>query len=366
MKSAFVGWSVRGVVSLALSVSAAACATSDAEIGFPAGGHSGDGMDVAGSLADPAAGSGGDGLGGGMNAGQAAPAGAGGAAGQAGAAGSLAGAGAGGAGTGGAGAGGMAAAGSGGAGGCPTQYTMATHVVMSVTWSGSLAITKGSGQVHVWTKSKFNESGSSATIESMSCGSTLPEIQTTAIAGNKKVLPEIPNAAWDSADMPKFAGTATKSSSTQTIESGIALVGLTLPTPTVAWPSATSITGADHDGDKMPGITAVAKDGGGYSPPPTSLAQTHVADKLYLATRNVMTMTASVPGCPETITGTANVTKFENHVIGCHVKGGGECTSSEASFVDDNRTVYKVGSATFTSKLVPDTATCADVRAAIP
>jgi hypothetical protein len=247
---------------------------------------------------------------------------------------------------------------------------MATHVVMSVTWSGSLAITKGSGEVHVWTKSKFNENGSSATIESMSCGSTLPDIQTTAIAGNKKVLPEIPNAAWDSSSMPKFAGIATKSGSTQTIESGIALVGLTLPTPTIAWPSAASITGddhdADHDGDTNPGITAVPKDGGGYSPPPTSLAQTHVADKLYLATRNVMTMTASVPGCPTTITGTANVTKFENHVIGCHVKGGGECTSSEASFVDDNRTVYKVGSATFTSKLVSDTATCADVRAAIP
>jgi hypothetical protein len=372
MKSGLVGWSVRGVVSLALSVSAA-CATSDAQIGFPAAGHSADsGMDEAGSVA--AAGSGGDGLGGGVNAGEAAPAGAGGFAGSkagvGGVGGSAAGAGAGAGGAGVGGIGGMLAAGSGGTSGaggtCPTQYTTASHIVLNVTWDGSLAINSGSGKVDIWTKSKFVDNGTTATVESVSCGSVLPVIQETGIAGGKKVLPEIPTAAWDNANMPKFAGTSTKSGNTLTLSSGVGLVGLTMTNPTAAWPSATAITSADHDGDTKPGITAVPRDSGEYQAPPTSLSKTNFADKLYLATRNVMTMTATVAGCPQTYTGTANVTKFENHVIGCHVKGGGECNSTQAGFVDDNRTVYKVGTATFTSKVVSDNATCSEVRAALP
>jgi hypothetical protein len=37
-----------------------------------------------------------------------------------------------------------------------------------------------------------------------------------------------------------------------------------------------------------------------------------------------------------------------------------------AIFVDQSRTLYKPGSATFQSKMVPDGAECADVRMAFP
>ena len=64
--------------------------------------------------------------------------------------------------------------------------------------------------------------------------------------------------------------------------------------------------------------------------------------------------------------GPATFMHFDNHVVGCHVSGGGACSSSEVKFIDDNRTVYAVTSGTMATKVVPATATCADVRAAFP
>ena len=59
-------------------------------------------------------------------------------------------------------------------------------------------------------------------------------------------------------------------------------------------------------------------------------------------------------------------THFENHVIGCHVSGGDDCMPSEINFVDQNRMIYEVTGATAQTKIVAETATCADVRAALP
>jgi hypothetical protein len=262
---------------------------------------------------------------------------------------------------------GAAVGGSGGTdSGCPAQYTVATQIAMDVTWSGTLALNAGSGKVYIWTRSAFDESAQPATVESMSCGTVLPVITTTAVAGSVMILPEIPDAAWDSPMMPKFAGTATRSGSMLSIDSGIALIGLTLQNPNGAWPSASSIMGLDQDGDGRAGITAIPRDGGGFSPPPTSLAQTQRADKLDLVIRNAMTLMATAEGCPDSYSGSADVSHFDNHVIGCHVKGGADCTPAEQQFVDEQRTVFIPGTATFMSKTVPDGASCADVRAALP
>jgi hypothetical protein len=262
-------------------------------------------------------------------------------------------------------------AGSGGSGGntCPTVYTMATHIQMQVTWPkksilGVTVVEAGSGTVHIWTKSKFTEDGSTATVVSKSCGSTLPEI---VALGNEKLLPEIPNASWEKSSMPSFTGTATKTGDQISASPGTALVGLTMSTsPTATWPARTSIMGVDHDSDSHPGLAAVPKTGGGYSQIPVDISRSKRADRVDLAIRNVMTLSATVSGCPETYTGTASVTKFDNHIIGCHISGGSECSDTQIKFVDDNRTVYAVGSATYKAMRVSDSATCADVRAAVP
>jgi hypothetical protein len=261
----------------------------------------------------------------------------------------------------------LASGGSGGVGAtCPTDYTMATHIVINVSWAGTYALNAGSGKVHIWTKSNFSESGSTASVTSRSCGSVLPAITSSALAGSENILPEIPDAAWDNAAMPTFAGTANRSGNNLTIDPGVALLGLSMSNPSAAWPAVASITGLDHDGDGNLGVTAVAKVNNGFSAPPTDISKSHRADKLYLAIRNIMTLSASVVGCPNSYTGTANVSKFDNHVIGCHVQSGGACTTTQRDFVDSNSTVYTINSATFTSQKVSGDATCADVRNMLP
>jgi hypothetical protein len=264
--------------------------------------------------------------------------------------------------------------GSGGAGGsgstCPTDYTMATHIVMDVKWPkktyfGITIVEAGSGKVHIWTKSDFAEDGSTAEVVSRSCGSTLPPI--TALGG-EKLLPEIPNASWDEKTMPTFTGTATKTGNKILAEPGVALVGLTMGNPTGPWPSVGDALkmGVDHDNDGKKGIKAIPKSGGGYSLIPVDAGRSKRADRVDLAIRNLMTLSSTVEGCPETYNGTADVSLFDNHIIGCHVKDGGECNQTQRDFVDSNRTVYEVTAATFTAKRIDADATCANVRAALP
>jgi hypothetical protein len=265
-------------------------------------------------------------------------------------------------------AGSLASAGAGGSGdACRTNYTTASHIVMNVSWASSIAVSAGTGKVHMWSRSKFVDNGDSAAIETTSCGSLLPVISTTAIAGNAKILAEIPDATWDNPAMPKFVGSATRAAGILTVDSGVALLGLSMTDPSAAWPTAAAdITPVDHDGDSFPGVTAIPKSTSGFSAPPTSLSQSAHADKLYLAIRTAMTLSVPISGCPSSYSGAAHVSHFENHVVGCHVKGGSACSSSERDFIDQNNTQLKAGSATFDSLVVADDASCADVRAALP
>ena len=270
------------------------------------------------------------------------------------------------------------ATGSGGTGGggggsaCPslTAYTQADHTILNVTWPAGLATMGGTGQVHIWNKTAFTASGNTLSATSQACGTVLPPTGLTALGGGGMVLIEIPNASWDAPTMPKFQFQATQSGwnvgSTMSY-SYTALVGLTLTDPTVAWP--TSYTGitmtVDADGDGNPALTSVPRTGGGFVAPPTSITQTARVDLVYIVSRNAVSVMATRSACDQA-SGTVTFTHFDNHVVGCHVMGGADCMPNETNFVDQNRTIYQVSTATFQSKTVASTATCADVRAALP
>jgi hypothetical protein len=248
--------------------------------------------------------------------------------------------------------------------------TQAVHVKLNVSWKGTLAITAGSGVAHLWTKSVFTTDASGKiTATQTACGSVIPDITTTAIAGGSKVQPEFLPAVWTSTKMPSFMTTGTSSGlnvgDTVTMNPVAVILGTTLADPGGAWPAATALVGQDHDGDGHLGITSTPKNGGGYTRPPTSLAMSARADLLYIASRATSGTSGKRTSCDAT-SGTATVTKFDNHVIGCHVAGGGECSASESKFVDDNRTVFVLGTATYESKVIPDGSSCDAVRAALP
>jgi hypothetical protein len=271
----------------------------------------------------------------------------------------------------------------GGPGGCPSysKFTLAIHIVMDVTWAGSTATEKGTGKVHLWNKAILNANGTALMGEAMSCGTLLPDIVLNAagtlVTGKGKVQIQIPFEAWEAPGIPRFAQTGTLAGwsvgSDVKMEPTVALVGLNMPDPNAPWPmSYLDIMGVDHDGDGSLGITGRGKNDATYTYPPTGLGilgSAPTADKVYIASRTVVQLTGKMTTCEEQA-GTANIKFFDNHIIGCHVFNGGECTrtgaGNQTDFIDVSRTVYIPGAATFVAKKIPDNATCADARAALP
>jgi hypothetical protein len=276
----------------------------------------------------------------------------------------------------------------GGTGSCPTltSLTLAVHEVLQVTWPQTQAANSGMGTAHIWNRTRFTVNGNNVTSDdTIGCGASLPGFSLMAIAGIvtgvNMVEVDIPNTVWDQPSMPKFHTEGTLQgfnvgSHVQTSPT-IALVGATMANPTGPWPASyldPSIVKVDADGDGKPGFTAVPRMGGGFGAPPTGIFQPG-ADHLYLVSRNIIALDGTITAC-DTISGTANVTAFDNHVVGCRTTASGnpDCTvgtngqadNSQTGFLDMGRTLYTVTSSTFTAKKVPDTATCADVRAAVP
>jgi hypothetical protein len=249
---------------------------------------------------------------------------------------------------------------------------------MDVKWDGALATNPGTGKVHLWNRAKLAANGTQLTGQANSCGTTLPDIVLNAVgvlaAGGEKVSIEIPFAAWDAPSIPVFEQKGTfggwNPGSAVDMEATIALVGMTMTDPfNATWPATyNTIMGVDAEGDGKLGITGVPKNGNGYVFPPTSLGvfgSAPAADRVYIASRNVLSLKGMTTTCDDQV-GTVNVKFFDNHVIGCHNTMNAECDANQIKFIDDSRTVYVPTGATFVAKRVPDTATCAEVRAALP
>jgi hypothetical protein len=139
----------------------------------------------------------------------------------------------------------------------------------------------------------------------------------------------------------------------------------------------------DDDGDGNPGITATPNGTSPYVLPPTALVGGNSSDKVYIVLRQELQLSGTRSMDGKTTTGMATLTLFDNHVVGCHTTVPANCTSDEASFVDQNRTKYttqanymmnnpppisSTDSVTgmFTSQQISNGASCSDVRNALP
>ncbi len=265
----------------------------------------------------------------------------------------------------------------------------AAHITLAVSWPGTASTSQGTGTVDIWILANLTVAGSAPNImlggKAQTCGTTLPPIALNGagqlVAGGSKVQITFPAAVWTAPSMPKFDVVATASGwdsgSMLVFKPVSAPIGVALPDPSAAWPtSAWSFPAGtqivDADGDGKPGFTAVPLMGSGVVLPPTGLGlfgSAPSADKLYIVAKNNLSLNGTRTSCTDA-SGTASVTEFDNHVVGCHVHNGGECTTgmpnTQADFVDTSRTVYAPGTATFKAKQLPATATCADVLSALP
>jgi hypothetical protein len=256
-----------------------------------------------------------------------------------------------------------------------TTWTEGVHLVLKATWAANSAGVAGTGDIFVWALTQLTVSGNALSGKLRACGTQLPPATLNAagqlVTGGTKILVEIPDSVWDGPGMlgADVTGQQSGTDASSTIQYAFSsLIGLTLPDPNQAWPSSTAgLSTSDVDGDGLPGFTAIPKKGDGFVLPPTGLGllgSAPSADQVYLVSRNNMSLSGTRTSC-DAHSGTADVTAFDNHVIGCHTAGG-ECTASQTDFCDQNRMIYQIRSATYEARRLADTATCADVHATFP
>ncbi|MFO0567127.1 MAG: hypothetical protein U0263_15770 [Polyangiaceae bacterium] len=281
------------------------------------------------------------------------------------------------------GGGGASAGGAGNGCNNDTQHaTIGNLIVADVSWPAKTGISAGTGKIHIWTRTVLDfekpdpASGEiPAAGQVTPCGSSIPALTKTSVAGGGQVQTVIPDAVWDKPGMPKFQATGKLSGfdvgASITMDPVVSLVGLSMPDPSAPWPSsAKQITGADHDGDGQPGILAVPRTDPPFSAPPTGLFEAlnpngKRAVEVYIVTRTAVQISGTRDSCTSA-SGQATLQMFDSHVLGCKRNDGKLCSAGEADFIDQNQPKFTVQNAVYEMVQLSEGATCADVRAALP
>jgi hypothetical protein len=273
---------------------------------------------------------------------------------------------------------------------CDFAGTWGGLLSIDVSWAPmglnlqTFVLAPGTGTIRQWIMGVRTQRGMSLVDQTVVCGIALPDFRGTQIVAGQTYGVLFPQALFDDMDLPSFEVDATVTSSapgaTYQSSAAAALLGLWMAHPTTdAWP-ATVTTATDPDHDGTPGVTVNAAqgpvppgDGGSYSYFPVGIPAPFqpvvVSDKLHLAIRQVTVVTGKVADCDH-ISGTVSIPQIagqyaiNSHVIGCELLDGGECTDTQASFVDNTQPVFSPsGATTFESRRLAPGATCATVRA---
>jgi hypothetical protein len=256
---------------------------------------------------------------------------------------------------------------------CDLSGTWAAKVIVQLSWPSSLALATGSGTLDIWLLLTGTQSGNSLPSTLLPCEITIPDFPSSSVAGNELYGLTFPNALFDHspAFLPTTPAAVTLSGSapgsTVTVPPIAFLVGVTLANPTTAaWPSTPEmVTSNDVDQDIKTGVTTPYKSGGSYVSVPVNVTKSPRADNAYLASRVVTSMSGTLASCTS-IAGTATVTNFDTHILGCELAGdAGTCTQADSDFTDNNRPAYVTGAATVNLVKIANGATCATVRAAL-
>jgi hypothetical protein len=256
---------------------------------------------------------------------------------------------------------------------CSVGGTWAAKLGVALTWPSSLTLATGSGQLTIYALFTGTETGNTVNATLLPCGITVPDFSGSSLAGSELYGLTFPTTLFDHspAFLPTTAATVTLGGTTPgssvTVPPMAFLIGLSLASPTTtAWPTTPeTVTSVDMDQDTKPGVTTPYKTGGTYSNVPLNLAKSARTDKAYLAARVVTSISATLASC-SSISGTATVTNFDTHIIGCEVAGGTtDCTATQSDFTDSNRPGYVAGAATISLVKLAAGATCATVRGAL-
>lgn len=276
------------------------------------------------------------------------------------------------------GTGGTGTGGTGGTGACNLAGTWGTYITSPVTWKGTLALAAGNGNLREWLLSTRTQNGNKTVDKAVPCAIQLPDFKGSAIAGGESYGLRFPTASFDKGKVPATTLNGTLSGSTVgstfSTPNTALLLGLSMANAaTATWPTSSSgITPRDDDADGNPGFTTNAATGTNYKDFPLDLLKTARADKLYVATRTVASLSGKLTSCTE-IDGSVKFAvlggtpAINSHILGCHISGGGTCNGTQQNFVDGNSPAFVPGAgSTMKSIKLAANATCADVRSALP
>jgi hypothetical protein len=257
----------------------------------------------------------------------------------------------------------------GGAGGsdCATRYSTAVRMSVDMSWPDSIGYKAGQGKLLVWIKLTHTPHANGSTSESIACGVSLPVVTTSPLLDSIQLSNEIPAAAFDRPSMPRFAGHSEWKAGVLVIDPGVNLLGVMLSDPSAPWPARAALVPLDHDGDGMPGITAMPKQGGVFGLPPIDIGQTQHADQIYIASRIALRLSAPRAGCNDRVEGSLEPLSFDYTIVGCHAQDRDDCKPKEVDLLATNSPTFTLGAqGHWTSLPSADTASCADVLTALP
>lgn len=275
-------------------------------------------------------------------------------------------------------------------GACDFNGTWGSRLTIDVTWApqgfNAVILASGSGQIKQWIKGVRTQTGMSTSDATVVCGIDLPDFKSTVVIGSETYGVRFPDSLFDgpadggAAYLPTFTVNAALGGltpgSTYSTTTTAALLGISLAHPTTdAWPSTVS-TAVDMDRDGKPGVTIDTAQGSPYSDVPTGIPAPFQpivrANKLYVAIRQVTVVSGTITDCDH-MAGTVSIPQIsgkyaiDSHVMGCALTAGGDCSSTQASFVDNTQPVFTPsGTSDFQSARLAAGANCADVRAALP
>jgi hypothetical protein len=151
-----------------------------------------------------------------------------------------------------------------------------------------------------------------------------------------------------------------------TMSESATVIGTTLADPLGdLWPSAGALLNNDMDGDGKPGVTLSHLNDEDHVYLRVNTLGTVRSDRGYYAARVVLSASGTVVSCTD-IEGQAEVSRFDTHIVGCSLVGGGECSAAQRDTLDGFRPIHSVDSATYRAVKAAGEVTCAAARGALP
>jgi len=240
------------------------------------------------------------------------------------------------------------------------------------SWGAKQYVSAGSGQLQFWLRLTLTQSGTTLSGTAALCDQVTPPSNNSLTA--ESYLLDYPDAIY-TPGAPPASFSATLASLAPgaglTAARTVHLLGTSMSDPlNGTWPSLTTVRNSqvDHDGDGEVGMTSVFVDNSTYNHVPTSGSFVAArASHSYGAQRLRFSLGGALTACTGA-SGSATVQSFDTRNIGCRLESSADCSSSQYTHVDDNATVYSVGSATYSMTKLGNpgsTFSCAQVRSAL-